>query len=966
MVVATFTSMKYLYFFIITFLGLEACHDEQAARSRDAQIKQALVLAAQSGDKEDYNEQLLQLEKVVALSRQTNDSLSRWIRANTQIADLLDLDLGKRLESLERLHTTDQELAVWRSPQTLLEHQLLLRHYLLEAYIAVEVGDMPRAQKVFEKAAPVFKNSVSGTNDTLAGNYYKQIANLYVRLGEFKIAKQYFEESKVYVTVSGDTGVANYNDYGSVFLSQNDYKSALMVFNQGLVKGSPNYYNQTLLFLNKAEALARLGEIQAAVETNEIAGLMLQDTSKWAAIKKSRRARCQIGYLENKGIISEELQDWEKQGTYFHQIVYSPLAGYLPRREIAAYMANEAYAFRQMHQYPQALARYHDAYMQFYPSASKEDMFEMPAASDLLTDKILADVLEGKAQCFAQLGQFKNALQLYELIPVVEAQLLATHTFESSYIFSLKKSRKRFDDAVELAWKAWKNTGDHHFASMAFRFTEMARGVLQNKGIRMNDAYAALREADQEQDKNYATRIASAETELAELDNKDESRANVIMQTIRDLKKQQQNFRNDLIKTNPVYAAAISNEKICAINEAKNLLRPDQILLDYYLIDTVALYVFIADQRGNVSWQRIVWHQNGELSRFLGFMSKRNDKDDIADFIPVAHQLYQTLLAPVFQHISTGEGLCEGSEKITPGTSLVIIPDMELAGLPFEALVTDTVGLVKKWGSLPYFLHQFNVAYAYSASLLQLQQDITSKRVGAARMPFAGFAPSYSNRDMLLENAEKDVYYGKKLFGGDTYTQNTATEAAYRKIAEEAQILLFSMHGYANYEEPMLSNLRFGDSDDGPFEKNNSLTAGEIQHIPCRADLVVMSACHTGDGPLEQGEGVYSMARAFTISGVPSTVMSLWFLPEVSSSCMVQDFLTGIHQKQPKDVALRTAKLAWIKEQQGSKSKPYFWACFVTAGDMSPLDIAGSRLNWWYWVVGLVCFTAAILYFRRK
>ena len=42
------------------------------------------------------------------------------------------------------------------------------------------------------------------------------------------------------------------------------------------------------------------------------------------------------------------------------------------------------------------------------------------------------------------------------------------------------------------------------------------------------------------------------------------------------------------------------------------------------------------------------------------------------------------------------------------------------------------------------------------------------------------------------------------------------------------------------------------------------------------ADLVVLSACETGFGKFEKGNGIASLARAFMYAGASALVVSLW------------------------------------------------------------------------------------------
>jgi CHAT domain-containing protein len=121
------------------------------------------------------------------------------------------------------------------------------------------------------------------------------------------------------------------------------------------------------------------------------------------------------------------------------------------------------------------------------------------------------------------------------------------------------------------------------------------------------------------------------------------------------------------------------------------------------------------------------------------------------------------------------------------------------------------------------------------------------------------------------------------------------------------------------------------------------------------AQLVVLSACETGAGQYVAGEGVFSLARGFMDAGVPSVVMSLWQVNDISTSELMPLFYRHLAQGLPKDEALHKAKLEFLKTSDPMKTHPFFWAGFVLLGDNAPVKEGESR---WYIWMGLGLFLA--------
>ncbi len=125
-----------------------------------------------------------------------------------------------------------------------------------------------------------------------------------------------------------------------------------------------------------------------------------------------------------------------------------------------------------------------------------------------------------------------------------------------------------------------------------------------------------------------------------------------------------------------------------------------------------------------------------------------------------------------------------------------------------------------------------------------------------------------------------------------------------------------------NIENPMLrsgivlsgvnSALKEG-KDDG------MVSAEKIFGLPLMGtELVVLSACETGVGDVQTGEGVFGLKRAFILSGAKSLVMSLWSVPSTETTELMKEFYTLLSQGKTKADALRQAKVKHYEKQTQS------------------------------------------------
>ena len=100
--------------------------------------------------------------------------------------------------------------------------------------------------------------------------------------------------------------------------------------------------------------------------------------------------------------------------------------------------------------------------------------------------------------------------------------------------------------------------------------------------------------------------------------------------------------------------------------------------------------------------------------------------------------------------------------------------------------------------------------------------------------------------------------------------------------------------------------------------------------------MVVLSACDTGLGEVESGEGVFGLRRAFTQAGAKSLVMSLWKVPDMETKELMVQFYRNIKSgTMNRCHALRQAALAQMKivKQRQGYANPRYWGAFVFMGE---------------------------------
>ncbi len=375
-------------------------------------------------------------------------------------------------------------------------------------------------------------------------------------------------------------------------------------------------------------------------------------------------------------------------------------------------------------------------------------------------------------------------------------------------------------------------------------------------------------------------------------------------------------------------------------------LKDNQILIEYFWGKDYVKAAFLTQKEIQIKTLGKATKLEKRISSFLQGINEshkgiKSSNTYMNAYVNDALFLHDFLIAPFSSSIHSNQ------------TELIIIPDGAINSIPFNALLQSKPKDLRKQYQFDYLIHRYTISMGYSGTF-QFSESLKYQR--KSTKPYIGFAPYNGEISSVSEDRSTDertgytalpfskleVEKGHSILGGELYLNPEASMEKFLLEAASAQVLHCATHAVGNPKNGGLSHLLF------PSEKNletsNPIYANDIYELKLNADLVVLGTCQSARGEYIPGEGMISLAHAFSAAGANSICSTFWNLNDQSSFYILSTFFEEIKNGVPKNEALRNAQIKYLEEHQ-TKAHPYYWAVYNLFGDTGKVYFDRSKMS---------------------
>lgn len=810
-------------------------------------------------------------------------------------------------------------------------------------------GNYSQAKEYFQKSLEIYSQHYS-LEEPPIDVFYVNLANNHLLDGATATALDFFQKAlTIRVKFYGEnypSTAAAYNYVGSALATMKSYTEALSYYQKALAIYEKLQLNE---LPEMADCYNNLGDTYLAQKEHQKALSCFHKALKITKKVYGKDHYTSPKILHNIGNVYFQQKNFQQAQSYFQE------AATIYERKFGTTYPELARSYLNL--FNNAVAQKQDKNaINFIQKAlialqynEKDSLLEQCASPLLLleTFKQWADFTVVGNE-FLAAAQYDKALKIFDLIQ---------ENFEDETARQQLNAQQQslFENAMLTFVKCYEKTQDKKWLRKAQVLAEKGKYNQLLRTLRFSSILqiAGVEEKARKNLVNLTASIAYYEKQIFDIKYSNDSvkllNINELQSKFFNLKQQLTQQKTAILHQYPKVKTLLNLNQLEA--PSTHLQKGDVIIEYTFAKDALLAFMFSASGE---KVYRLAYNQKQQLNALLRAFRQMlssppsGKAPDNQEFAALSHLLYQQIFLPIAKDFP------DDVQHIT------IIPDAALNFMPFETLLSQPT-LQKEH----FLLQQFEISYANSIRLLAEQNKPNTQPTPKT---WAGFAAKYPSEGIVIDNNERlfplsknedEVRQIAALTKGDVFLAEAATKEHFKQKAGKYRVLHLSMHATVKDDNPMSSALIFT-SQNTDIEQ---ISTTDLYQIRLPADLIVLSACKTGVGKIYEGEGVYSLSRAFTYAGAKSQVVSLWQVPDVATSQLMTQFYQSLTQGQVKSKALQYCKQSFLQSALAPELQhPYYWAGFILQGNNQSVDFQSTTpIGYYFLLCYLVFFVGFVL-----
>jgi len=603
---------------------------------------------------------------------------------------------------------------------------------------------------------------------------------------------------------------------------------------------------------------------------------------------------------------------------------------------------------------------------------SSKGINQNPTLTGVVSRETQTFALAGKAAIWkakydhtTNLNDLKKSWEVYRFALGQIKKWRLSQENEKNLLIVLQYSRFIFVEAIEVLHELYSKTNEIAYIQKAFDVAEQNKSYVLLRSLHLTSQ--SNRQGVSKFERDLSEKIAKTTEALQAAEgqqNPNKQQINGIKEQIFALINSRDSLQNVYKQISPEYYRTKYRFEIASAQAIQQeLLTPQQTLVEYVLGEELLFIFTITHNKLTLKKVKLPPNFEADMKAFRNSITEKN----FQEFVRLGHYFHELLIKNL---------------PIPPSTQkLWIVPDGILYYLPWETLITTPYQQKNvNYSNLAYLLKKYIISYDYSANLIHSKRTLPFR---LDKEKLLAFSPDFkaqlavnrsNNRDKLrddlseLKGAKEEVKALDALYKGELFLGRQATEYVFRNNLHNGSVLHLATHAIVDDERPGYSRLLFSLSTKDTLN-DGYLHAYELYNLRLNAELVTLSACNTGFGKIQSGEGVMSLGRAFAYAGSPNVLMSLWSVPDQSTSQIMIEFYKNLAHGLPKDIALQKAKLAYIESADNIATNPFYWSSFVLIGDPKPLSLQPQTpfylKSLFLWLMGIF-LVGGVIFFTIK